>query len=166
VTGWAAGVNPRRVVVEDRAEAVAEQLAGLGDRDGAARVRALLPARAGGDAHLPALRAVLAEVAASGLPEGLRGLAARVVAAVDDLPAAVGVRGTVWAGWRGVGYAPVWLDDAGPLQEGPREADLATTLAWARARAEVVLLRPEWSQGTYYSVGPRVDPRHPRLVLP
>lgn len=163
------GANPRRVVVEDRAEALADALAELGDRDRAGRLRAVLAGSVvpgAADAHLPALRAALDDVAASGLPGPLVGLAARVRAAVDDLPAALGVRGSVWAGWRHVGYSPTWLDSTGPLEEGPADADLATALAWARRRARVILVRPEWSQGTYYSVGPQDDPRHPRLVLP
>ncbi|GAB2929980.1 hypothetical protein GCM10027047_28230 [Rhodococcus aerolatus] len=164
------GPNPRRVVVEDRAEALADALAVLGDRERARRLREVLSgaliAGPTADAHLPALRAALHDVATSGLPAPLVAAAVRVRDAVDDLPAALGVRGSVWAGWRHVGYSPTWLDATGPLEQGPADADLATALAWARRRARVILLRPEWSQDTYYSVGPQDDPRHPRLVLP
>ena len=85
--------------------------------------------------------------------------------AIDDLPAALGVRGSVWVAWQHVGYATTWLGPVGPLEHGPSAAPLPVALAWARRRARVVLLRPEFSPGTWYSVGVQDDGRHPRLEL-
>lgn len=154
------------MVVEDRVAALAEQLRTLGDLPRADRLAGVLAGPVAQDGHLPALREALEDVVASGLPDPLRAQAARVLAALADLPAALGVRGAVWAGWRGVGYTPVWLGPAGALEHGPADVDLSTAVAWGRRRARVVLVRPEWSPGTYYSVGVEHDPRHPRLELP
>ncbi len=88
------------------------------------------------------------------------------LAALDDLPAAIGMQGQVWAAWSVAGYSPFWDGPAGLLEHGPIDADLDTTLEWARRRARIVRLRPEWDPGTYCSAGVEHDDRHPRLGNP
>lgn len=162
-----AGRNPRRVVVEDRVASLAAQVRGAGDWLLAARLDDLVPdCSSGADEHLPVLRDRLEDLSVANLSDEITTQAYRVLAALDDLPAAIGVQGRVWAAWSATGYAPFWDGPAGLLEHGPTDADLDTTLEWARRRARIVLLRPEWDPGTYYSAGIEHDERHPRLEQP
>lgn len=159
-----AGPNPRRVVVEDRVASLAAQVREAGDWLLAARLDDLVPAQSSGDdEHLPLLRDRLENLSVANLSDEITAQAYRVLAALDDLPAAIGMQGRVWAAWSTTGYSPFWDGPAGLLEHGPIDADLDTTLAWARRRAPIVLLRPEWDTGTYYSAGVEHDERHPRL---
>ena len=161
------GPNPRRVVVEDRVAPLAALMRESGSWLLAARLDDLTPTRSSnGDEHLPLLRQRLVEVAEAGLSDEITIVTRRILAALDDLPAAIGMQGRVWAAWSPTGYSPFWDGVTGLLEEGPFDADLDTTLAWARRRARIILLRPEWDPGTYYSAGSEDDGKHPCLELP
>lgn len=133
----------------------------------AARLDDLTPARSSNfDEHSPLLRQRLDEVAGARLSHEITITARRILTALDDLPAAIGMQGRVWAAWSPPGYSPFWDGPTGLLEHGRFDADLDTTLAWGRRRARIILLRPEWDPGTYYSAGSEDDGRHPRLERP
>jgi hypothetical protein len=128
-------VNPRRIVVEDRALSLADAI----ERESpvwAARLREVVPETFGlCDEHVPALRQVLDDVARSASRHS--GAAVRILAALDDLPAHIGRRGRVWIGEDGSRetYRAHWTDEDW-LEEGPEGASLDAVLAWARRRTD------------------------------
>ena len=156
-------MNPRRLVVEDRALSLADALESAGHALLAASLREVVPETYGlADEHLPMLKDRLREVSRTG-PE-FAAAAHRILAALEDLPAFIGVRGTVWARWESDGFAAHWEEEdwleAAP--SGPA-LGLDAVLAWANRRADRILLMPEWDRDRYYSAGRTLDPEHPQL---
>lgn len=139
-----APVNPRTVVVEDRALALATALEPI-DPALAARLREQVPEGYGAcDEHLPSLRAVVRQVA-GGHTECSPG-ARRLLDAIDDLPSVVGRRGRVWVAEDGAQpgrFSAYWDDDPGWLEQGPEAAPLDEVVAWARRRTDDV----RWGDG-------------------
>lgn len=125
------------MVVEDRALALADQLDALGLTGLAARVRGAVPETFGlCDGHVPLLREALHAVA-DATPVHAPA-AARVLAALDDLPAFIGRRGRVWIARHRDGTFSAYWDEDDWLEEGPRAASLDVALAWAAARSDDV----------------------------
>jgi hypothetical protein len=123
------------MVVEDRALALADDLAAQGQVGLAARLRGTVPEsyEQCGE-HVPLLREALEAVVLSASEH--RDAADRVLAALDDLPAFIGRRGRVFVGVRMDGtYNAYWEEDDW-LEEGPTEAPLEVALAWARERCD------------------------------
>jgi hypothetical protein len=94
----------------------------------------------------------------------LGGSADRILVALEDLPVALGIRGTVWARWEPDGFDAYWAEDDW-LEAAPRGLGLRAVLAWSGRRADRVLLCPEWDQHQYYSAGRVPVPDHPTLEL-
>ena len=135
-------VNPRRMVVEDRALALSDALDANGRTYLAARLRGAVPQTFGlCDEHVPLLRDALVAVVAE--VSEYAASAAKVLAALDDLPAAVGRRGRVMVGRDRAGaYSAHWTD-ADWLEEGPEGVTLDAVLAWAEPRSSDVRLPPD-----------------------
>lgn len=126
------------MVVEDRALALANELAAQGHAGLAARVRGAVPETFGlCDEHVPVLRDAL--VAVTEVAPSHAAGATRVLAALDDLPAHIGRRGRVWVRMNRDGtYGAVWDDDDDWLEQGPLDVPLAVAVAWAAARSDDV----------------------------
>ncbi len=151
-------VNPRRLVVEDRVLTLADALAAAGLVLAAARLREVVPESYGlGDEHLPLLKDRLRDVSTPDLVAS----AQRILAALDDLPTVIGVRGTVRATWHPDGFLAHWEEEDW-LEGAPRGLDLDAVLAWAGRRADRILLVPE-DGNLCYSAGRLRDPAHPQL---
>lgn len=125
------------MVVEDRALALADDLAVRGHAALAARVHGVVPETFGlGDEHVPLLRDALTAVIERVLVHADD--ARRVLAALADLPAHIGRRGRVWVGANMDGTYSAFWDDAEWLEQGPMDVPLADALAWAARRSEDV----------------------------
>jgi hypothetical protein len=149
------------MAVEDRALAVAEALDASGRDLQAAQLREVVPEGFGlCDEHVPLLKDRLRETA--GVAPALAPLVTRILAALDDLPAFIGVRGSVWATWTAEGYEAYWEEEDW-LEGAPVGLDLDDVLAWANRRADRILVMPEWDRGQFYSAGRTHPPEHPRL---
>jgi hypothetical protein len=156
---WA--VNPRRMVVEDRALAVAEALDATGCDLHCALLREVVPDSLGfGDDHVPMLKDRLRQ--AERVAPALAPMVQRILAALDDLPAFIGVRGTVWATWTAEGYDAHWAEEDW-LEGAPGGLDLDDVLVWANRRADRILVMLEADRGQYYSAGRTPFPDHPQL---
>lgn len=130
-------VNPRRMVVEDRALALAEALDADGRTYAAARLRGAVPETFGlCDEHVPLLRDALTAIAEGAPPHADH--ARRVLAVLDDLPSHIGRRGRVWVRADGDGTYSAFWDDADWLEQGPTDVLLADALAWAAKRSDDV----------------------------
>jgi hypothetical protein len=118
------------MVVEDRALALADDLAMQGHAGLAARVRGAVPETFGlCDEHVPLLRDALTAVV-EGAPTYADHVR-RVLAVLDDLPSHIGRRGRVWVAANGDGTYSAFWDDADWLEQGPMDVPLADALAWA-----------------------------------
>ena len=66
-------------------------------------------------------------------------------------------RGTVWIAWDEGRYVGYWdLEPDGPptqLEQMPESMSAPEALAWGRARAERVMIRPQPDPGRYYWAG-------------
>lgn len=131
-------MNPRRLVVEDRALALADELHEHGHQGLAARLRGTVPEHFGFmDEHVPlpreALGAVLRDVPTQGP------IAQKVVDVLDDLPAFIGVRGRAYVSrdHEDGTYRAIWEDDDW-LESGPARMTLEAALAWAERRSDDV----------------------------
>ena len=134
-------VNPRRVVVEDRVLALADELEATAPL-WAARLRENVPSHFGNaDMHEGGMRQALEDTARS--VSGAAAQVARILAAWDDLPGHIGRRGHVWIGHasdeegRDDGYSAHWEDEDW-LEQSPWRLDRDRVLAWARARSDDV----------------------------
>jgi hypothetical protein len=134
---WREAVNPRRMVVEDRALTLADDLATQGQVGLAARLRGTVPDSLGqGDEHVPLLREALEAVAQSAPAH--KDAADRVLAALDDLPRFIGRRGRVFLGARMDGTFSAYWEEDDWLEQGPTKAPLEVALAWAERRSDDV----------------------------
>lgn len=125
------------MVVEDRALALADVLAQAGAAGLAARLRGTVPETFGlCDEHVPLLHAALSAVITAAPAHKYS--AARVLAALDDLPAHIGRRGQVWIAANREGTYSAFWDDADWLEQGPQEVPLGDALAWAARRSDDV----------------------------
>lgn len=123
--------------MEDRAVALADDLAAQGFVGLAARVRGAVPETFGlCDEHVPLLREALTAVVETAPAHAPA--ATHVLAALDDLPAHIGRRGRVWVGSNGNGTYQACWDDADWLEQGPQNVALAEALAWAASRSDDV----------------------------
>lgn len=134
-------MNPRRVVVEDRVLSLADELESEAPAM-AARLREVVPSTFGNvDMHEPEMRDALDDTARWSSAAAAQ--VARILAALDDLPAHIGRRGHVWIGHasdeegRDDGYSAYWEDDDW-LEQSPWRLGRDEVLAWARARSDDV----------------------------
>jgi hypothetical protein len=139
-----APVNPRTVVIEERARALAEALQSS-EPGLAARLRECVPESDGtGDEHLALLRAVVQQVAAAHTPTAAA--AQRLLDAIDDLPSVIGRRGRVWVaedGEQAGRYWAFWDEESGWLEQGPQTGTLDEVMSWAGRRTDDV----RWGDG-------------------
>jgi len=129
------------MVIEDRALALAEELDGQGQGGLAARLREAIPAGFGlGDEHVGFLRDVLVAVTDRTSPPQ-SSAAAKILAALDDLPAHIGRRGRVWVSEDSEGgtFSAYWDEDDW-LEEGPQGVAKSEALLWAARRSDDVRL--------------------------
>ncbi len=123
------------MVVEDRALALADELREQGHEGLAARLRGTVPETFGlGDEHVPLLREALATVIQK-VPSQAEA-AQKVLDALDDLPAFIGVRGRAYVSrdHEDGTYRAAWEDDDW-LESGPARMALDDALAWAQRRS-------------------------------
>jgi hypothetical protein len=162
-------VDRRRDALEGRAALLSDRLRQSSRADLGAYLSELLPdGPAPHDEHLPELRIRLARVAAEpALDESLRLEAAHLLDVASDLPSAIGRTGRVWIAWwfarrpqDAATHPPHYLcyweglaDDSGLLENGPDFEHLHDALAWARRRADNIVVRPTWDPETHYWAG-------------
>ena len=162
-------MDKRRDALEGRAASLADRLRESSRADLGAYLTELLPDGAvPHDEHLPELRTRLARVASEpALDESLRQEAAQLLEIAGDLPSAIGRTGTVWIAWwfarrpqDAAVYSPHYMchwegpaDEPGLLEDGPNFDDLDDALAWARCRADNIIVRPSWDPGEHYWAG-------------
>lgn len=159
-------MRSRWEVVEGEVAAVADVLAERGETIAAAVLREVLPDGPGvpHEEHVPELaRRIERLLAGESLPADLAGRLAIVSRALRDRTAALGHGGTVWVTWLDVegypaSYTASWQGgpeggDVELLEDVDDVADLATVLAWARARSARVMVRPDWDPDTTYWAG-------------
>lgn len=126
------------MVVENRALALADDLADQGRVGLSARLRGTVPDTLGQcDEHVPLLREAL-ETVARFAPEH-KAAAERVLAALNDLPTFIGRRGRVFVGVRMDGTWSAYWEEDDWLEEGPKNVPLDVALAWAGQRSDEVL---------------------------
>jgi hypothetical protein len=128
--------NPRRMLIEDRALALANRLADDGEPLRAAVLRESVPETFGNcDEHVPCIRAALTDLSSR---EEYADDCQKVLAAMDDLPTFLGRRGRVWVAREATtGYTAFWDEDDW-LEQGPVEAPPEEVLFWAMRRSDDV----------------------------
>jgi hypothetical protein len=131
-------VNPRMLVVEDRAAQLADDLKPLQPGLASHLADAASGSQGMCDAHVPMLKEALERV--EHVAPDLAPHARKILTALNDLPAAIGRRGCVWIGRdskTGL-HSAHWEQGNQWLELGPENASLDQALAWAHRRTDDV----------------------------
>jgi hypothetical protein len=131
------------------------------------------------DEHLPELRLRLERIATDpALDQPLRQEAAHLLDVAGDLPSAIGRMGRVWIAWwfarrpqdAATHPAHYWCywegldEDSGLLENGMEFEKLQDALAWARRRADNIIVRPSWDPDVHYWAGQGSPPDGLKLL--